>query len=1059
MSERDIVIIRLSALDERQTKFWDENYSRSSGSATKTVKRIINIAINEYIEEFNEIETTPLKIMDKKERISFRLSALDERQTKFWDENYSRSSGSATKTLKRIINIAMKSKKKRDEKTPKAEDIEKEVKRKVERGKKKQADILIELINEQMREIFRDDWGNLCVRIYGKKHYLDSSFVRDWMIGRYRDSEEAVPSDNALDTALSYYRYLFGKTEKEIKDEKDEKKQFRKINLSKLTDEEMKKSRVEAFAEMVENMLDSTDEDRNQASELAILIDEEGIKPFKDEDDFPCILIEGEKHKLDSSFVRDWMIGRYVERYRKAISNNAIDVVISFLKNETHVTDEEQRRFYEKYNENVRIQFKTMIQLLRDEKIEPFRDDDGFIYIWVEGVKRKFDSSFVKDWMKRLLWDNEKRLLFDETYIKIIDYIEYEVNIKEKAEKPKEGEEPKKDKKRRRIDAGTLLAIAIEAIDRHFTDELGIEYIMVNGKNIEIESKKATDWLESLGYIEKGVIPTEATVRQVKGVLRHKAREETYKLYNRVAPDGLDGGYIDIVDEENQTIHWNKEGYRITSPPILFRPYEGKLSLPIPEEGGNIDDLFDFINIKDDEDKLLVKAITIHYLIPEIDHICMYMYGGHGCGKSFGQWIIRSLIDPSEIEEMALKKNIDEIDLEFEKNYLVNYGNVSSINQEQSDRICLAVTGGSVMRRKLYTDNETVIRKFWRPFLINGRGMVAFSADFLDRFMIFHLSEISDDDRVIKEELIEKFNEKRGKLFGAMLDILVKASNIYLELKKEIGRLPRMSGAVLWLCAITEAQGIDYHLILNAYDRRMLEQHEKLIGSSIIGMSLINFIDVQPTVNGQPEWIGSIQDLFIGVKSQAKIQDENMRRFPRSAYSFSQKLSYLEISLRKVGYSIEIIRGGIKEIVKVRRIEELEAIKDLKREYSTDKRLKDDENKLDKYLKHVDETIEDSTKEEYGKLDSERVEGMKTFEVDIKKDKKKKTMAEELEIVHNVISECQVLTGVAKAETVFKILLECHEVDRVKAEKLIGILMRDGRIYEPRPRYYKTIEG
>lgn len=61
----------------------------------------------------------------------------------------------------------------------------------------------------------------------------------------------------------------------------------------------------------------------------------------------------------------------------------------------------------------------------------------------------------------------------------------------------------------------------------------------------------------------------------------------------------------------------------------------------------------------------------------------------------------------------------------------------------------------------------------------------------------------------------------------------------------------------------------------------------------------------------------------------------------------------------------------------------------------------------------------------------------------------------QLQKVLGVISEMERVTGVVKDEDLFGALLEDHGIGRAEAARLIGVLMRDGTIYSPRPGYYK----
>lgn len=302
----------------------------------------------------------------------------------------------------------------------------------------------------------------------------------------------------------------------------------------------------------------------------------------------------------------------------------------------------------------------------------------------------------------------------------------------------------------------------------------------------------------------------------------------------------------------------------------------------------------------------------------------------------------------------------------------------------------------------------------------------------------------------------------------------------------------------------------DYKDWIKIYEKNIKKQHIEIIKNSIIGIPLINFIE------DNPKWGGSSLTLLYNIGKVAENLGISIKQkaFPKTAHKFSQRLREIEPSLKEVG--INVIRSKeerIEEHILINKIYELDVLDDLKRKYTLDKHFEDskkleivyecikecqkltgvakveivfklllDEHKIDKdeaeYF--IDKLIEnkriiktedgdyktiDEPKDERNETSRDEIEesetrrryNVQTFKVDAKKEKKKKTLKEKLEIVYNVISETQKLTEVANAETVFNLLLEVHEIDRDEAEKLISILMRDGRIFEPRPRYYKTI--
>lgn len=69
--------------------------------------------------------------------------------------------------------------------------------------------------------------------------------------------------------------------------------------------------------------------------------------------------------------------------------------------------------------------------------------------------------------------------------------------------------------------------------------------------------------------------------------------------------------------------------------------------------------------------------------------------------------------------------------------------------------------------------------------------------------------------------------------------------------------------------------------------------------------------------------------------------------------------------------------------------------------------------------------------------------------------KREHSLQDKLRKVLGVISEMERITGVVKVEDIFDALMEDHGVEKADAARLIGVLMRDGAIYSPRPGFYK----
>jgi replicative DNA helicase Mcm len=77
------------------------------------------------------------------------------------------------------------------------------------------------------------------------------------------------------------------------------------------------------------------------------------------------------------------------------------------------------------------------------------------------------------------------------------------------------------------------------------------------------------------------------------------------------------------------------------------------------------------------------------------------------------------------------------------------------------------------------------------------------------------------------------------------------------------------------------------------------------------------------------------------------------------------------------------------------------------------------------------------------------------IDIDILYTGKPRSLQNQLQKVLQVVSEMERISGTVKDEDLFDALIQDHGVSRAESARLIGVLMRDGTIYSPRPGYYK----
>jgi replicative DNA helicase Mcm len=77
------------------------------------------------------------------------------------------------------------------------------------------------------------------------------------------------------------------------------------------------------------------------------------------------------------------------------------------------------------------------------------------------------------------------------------------------------------------------------------------------------------------------------------------------------------------------------------------------------------------------------------------------------------------------------------------------------------------------------------------------------------------------------------------------------------------------------------------------------------------------------------------------------------------------------------------------------------------------------------------------------------------IDIDLIMTGKPRSLQLQLQKILKVIAEMDRMSGVVKDDDLFEALLRDYQISKMETAKLIGVLMRDGTIYSPRPGFYK----
>ncbi len=439
-----------------------------------------------------------------------------------------------------------------------------------------------------------------------------------------------------------------------------------------------------------------------------------------------------------------------------------------------------------------------------------------------------------------------------------------------------------------------------------FHDQYGVAHasVPVNGRreNIICSAKKFKSWLTEQFFNEIGAVPqpssVSAAIATIEGHATFKGPER--KLHNRVARIG-DVIWYDLADDQGRAIRITPEGWQIVSSPFtLFRREGHQLPQVEPVRNGNARELFRFVNVTDPTQQLLLLVYLVAGLIPNFPHPLMYIHGEQGSAKSTLSKIIRMLIDPSRTAVLSMPKDIKELALQLTRHHMVFYENVSWISNAASDLLCIAVTGGAISKRTLFTDADDFFVNIQTNVGINGINIAAIQPDLLERSILFGLERVEESSRRNEEDLYAEFDNAKPGILGALCDAAARA----LALKPEItlDTLPRMADFALWGAAIAEALGYSKEEFLEAYTRKIREQSDEALEASSEGMAVLRFMD------NRDEWAGEPSRLLVELKKMVADDDDlfaHGEKLPDKASVLTRRLNVLRPNLRTAGIDLD----------------------------------------------------------------------------------------------------------------------------------------------------------
>ena len=398
-----------------------------------------------------------------------------------------------------------------------------------------------------------------------------------------------------------------------------------------------------------------------------------------------------------------------------------------------------------------------------------------------------------------------------------------------------------------------------------------------------------------------GFIATTAAITRLKKKKKEVATR-IIKLGNAI--------YYNLMDPNHQVVMVTPAQVTIANPVAMKNGIQLKFNestimeaqaIPRTADARPLQDVLgQYLNLTSD-DKVLAIVTLITWFLPHIERAILLLNGPQGTGKSFLSQIIQRIVDPVSHDLPPLPTDMQELQLILSEYYLVAFDNISQIREAISNTLCKSVTGGTQIKRKLYSDKNLVILTYKNCVILNGIGDFVQMPDLLDR--IVTLKTIPHGANKSKVALLAQFQKDLPDIMAKIFNILQQAMAVYPTV--DIDTPTRLVEYEKWGYAIAQVVYGDGNIFLKAYYKGRYLTSVSRAENDAVGNTFLRYANLQQTL---PVYIPSrkvYDDLCVlGKGGNNRLPVD----WPKDPSAMTSRLERLLMNLQDSGYTFRKVR-------------------------------------------------------------------------------------------------------------------------------------------------------
>ncbi len=444
--------------------------------------------------------------------------------------------------------------------------------------------------------------------------------------------------------------------------------------------------------------------------------------------------------------------------------------------------------------------------------------------------------------------------------------------------------------------------------EKKFLDQNGTPYIKVELRDSQLttfslESQQAKDYLRGKArfQLKRALSATELAtiIEELSSETRRLGSSE--KVWRRCGKI-QDTLYYDLCNAAGEVVIVQPSHWEITcSNNINFSRYNCMREQVKPIQGGDWKKLWNFTNLKSEEDNLLLIVLVASMFLPDIQHPILSVDGVMGSGKSTFLQVLKRLIDPSYEELQMLPTKTEDLALQLERHHFLAFDNLSYLPRNFSDILCQAVTGGTYSKRKLYTNGEIYTVRFsGGNIALNGINRVINRSDLVDRSIMFELARLLPEKLIGNQSFWERFHTELPSILGGIFSLLSNAMNHLPD--NEVKFQGRMTDFQRWGVAITQAMGYSKDHFNRAYGQNLDNAFEENTNSHPLCQAIQRLLSEHDPLE---DTVGNVHQKLTIIASDLGVVSDP--RWPKHSNLLIKQLKELQFNLELSDIKFQIL--------------------------------------------------------------------------------------------------------------------------------------------------------